>query len=142
MYAIRSYYAEEPSPWSLGPYFIIRKKRMIPVKKISRVNANKIYALWFTHRSIRITSYNVCYTKLLRWTSIPKAILSSTVKCGNRNGSWYTWEILRLFAATYVTSCPSKSILPFSASNKPEIIFKSVLFPLPEGPNMVVNALV
>ena len=82
MYAIRSYY--EGLPWEIAKGFdtACPLSAFVPAERVGDVTLTRgtdslkgQYAVVNMNSGVRITSYNVCYTKLLRsrFTSAPSA---------------------------------------------------------------------
>ncbi len=70
----------------------------------------------------------------------PKAMLSATDMCGNSAYCWNTVFTLRLYGGTADTSAPSSRTRPDVGCSNPAIIFRVVVLPQPDGPNMAKNS--
>ena len=69
----------------------------------------------------------------------PNAMLSKTLRCGNKAYLWKTVFMFLLYGGKKVTFSPSKKMSPESGVKRPAMIFNIVVFPQPDGPKRVTN---
>ena len=120
MYAIRSYYEcgfdtgdRRPFPqWRVRRAFQNKKPRLFPPAAAARTHPGK--------RAARITSYNVCYTKLLRNGNFNNSI-KSIYNCDDSQLSFYQQRFEKLIDMYGSQFGEANEIRLFSAPGRTEI---------------------